>query len=169
MLFLEINLQAITQKSIDLQEQNDAFLVFLQQENSNKIDELVAALNNTISPAINCLQCGNCCKSLMINVTENEVKTVSNYLQISRQDFYNTYVEKGSSMMVINTIPCHFLQSNNACSIYPQRFSGCKEFPAMHIPKFTKRLFTTFMHYGRCPIIYNVVEALKEATGFVKN
>jgi hypothetical protein len=65
-------------------------------------------------------------------------------------------------------MPCHFL-NNNKCTVYDYRFAGCREFPALHLPNFTKRLFTTFMHYDRCPIIYNVVEGLKKETGFMNN
>jgi hypothetical protein len=50
--------------------------------------------------------------------------------------------------------------------VYEDRFAGCREFPALHLPFFTKRLFTVMMHYSRCPIIFNVVEKLKMKTGF---
>jgi uncharacterized protein len=104
----------------------------------------------------------------MINVTDEEADKLSTYLSKSRPEFDAQFLEKGSSMMVINTMPCHFL-NNNKCTVYDYRFAGCREFPALHLPNFTKRLFTTFMHYDRCPIIYNVVEGLKKETGFMNN
>jgi len=69
-------------------------------------------------------------------------------------------------MMIMNKMPCHFLKENK-CTVYEQRFSGCKEFPALHLPDFTERLFTTFMHFERCPIIFNVVEQLKLQLNFI--
>ncbi|MFP5040071.1 YkgJ family cysteine cluster protein [Parasediminibacterium sp. JCM 36343] len=131
------------------------------------VDAIVHSLNDTISRHIDCTACGNCCKSLMINVTEPEADVLAAHLQQTREGFDSQYLEKGSSMMVINAIPCAFLNENK-CTVYEHRFSGCKEFPAMHLPHFNKRLFTTFMHYNRCPIIYNVVEALKLETNFEK-
>ncbi|MDE3124766.1 MAG: YkgJ family cysteine cluster protein [Bacteroidota bacterium] len=102
----------------------------------------------------------------MINVTETEANTVATHLHMQRIDFDNTYIEKGNTdTLLINSIPCPFLQQNQ-CSIYEQRFQGCKEFPGLHVPGFTKRTFTTFMHYNRCPIIFNVVEYLKVALNF---
>ena len=103
----------------------------------------------------------------MINVTDEEANKLSQHLNKPRTDFDTQYLEKGSSMMVINAIPCHFLNENK-CSVYDYRFAGCREFPALHLPHFTKRLFTTFMHYNRCPIIYNVVEQLKVETRFLE-
>ncbi|MBX9733070.1 MAG: YkgJ family cysteine cluster protein [Chitinophagaceae bacterium] len=162
------NLAEINTLAASKATENDAFRVFLKQANTTEIDLYVTALNESITPTINCLDCGNCCKSLMIVVAENEVAEVSQYLGTDTKNFEEHFVEKGANgMMLLNTIPCHFLKTDNACSIYEHRFNGCKEFPALHIPGFTHRLFTIFMHYDRCPIIYNVVEQLKVKTGFI--
>ena len=119
-------------------------------------------LNEEIAPKISCTNCGNCCKSLMVNISETEADRLSDHLHITRSHFDKQYVEKGSNgMMILNAIPCAFLKENK-CTVYEYRFEGCREFPAMHVPGFSKRLFTTLMHYGRCPIIFNIVEAMKK-------
>ncbi|MFN8252587.1 MAG: YkgJ family cysteine cluster protein [Ferruginibacter sp.] len=146
--------------------ENDRFAGFLRTQDGAAIDTMVSALNEKIEPAIDCTSCGNCCKTLMINVSEEEAAGLSQYLQQPLDTVKEQYLEKGMfNQYVISQMPCHFLEGTR-CSIYTQRFSGCREFPALHIPGFTQRLFTVFMHYGRCPIIYNVVEALKIETGF---
>jgi Fe-S-cluster containining protein len=124
-------------------------------------------LNETISPQIDCTVCGNCCRSLMINVEESDAQRMADALRISVDEFDSTYVEKSSSgnMRIMNKIPCHFLHDNK-CTEYEARPNECREFPGLHHPNFTGRLFATFMHYGRCPIIYNVVEGLKESLSF---
>lgn len=102
----------------------------------------------------------------MINVTDGEANTIAGYLHQTRKKFDEQYVEKGvNGMMIMNKMPCHFLNENK-CTVYENRFSGCREFPAMHLPDFQERLFTTFMHYDRCPIIFNVVEQLKNQLAF---
>ena len=163
---LQTSLSIIQQLASEKEEENNAFVSFLKQQNAATIDEEVQALNKSIEPKIDCTSCGNCCKSLMINVTEEEADRVANRLNLSRKQFDETYLEKGSSdLMVINTIPCHFL-AHNKCTVYEDRFAGCREFPALHLPHFSKRLFTVMMHYDRCPIIFNVMEELKLKTGF---
>lgn len=130
------------------------------------MDETVHQLNKETEPQIDCTRCGNCCKSLMVNITADEADRAATALQMSRQAFDDKYVEKGShDLMIINTIPCSFL-SGTTCSIYEHRFAGCREFPALHLPHFKQRLFTVMMHYNRCPIIFNVMEALKEKVHF---
>jgi len=159
------NLSTIHSLSEEKQEENNLFKEYLRLANTTFVDSIVVKLNNEISPQIDCTSCGNCCKSLMVNVNEQEANNLSAHLKISRSDFDEKYIEKGSSMMILNSIPCHFL-ANNACTVYEHRFGGCKEFPALHLPNFRDRIFTTFMHYDRCPIIFNVVEQLKEELHF---
>lgn len=123
-------------------------------------------LNDMITPQIDCTACGNCCKTLLINVSEDEANVLSAHLQQKRAAFDEQFLEKGAhGMMVVNAVPCHFL-ADNRCTVYEHRFEGCREFPAMHLPDFHKRLFTTFMHYGRCPIIFNIIEGLKQQLEF---
>ena len=130
---------------------------------------MVNTLQASIAPRIDCTRCGNCCKSLMVLLSETEADQLSGHLQQTRQEFDEQYLEKGSNgMMIMNRMPCHFL-SENKCTVYEYRFEGCKEFPALHLPDFKKRLFTTFMHYERCPIIFNVVERLKDEMSFEKD
>ncbi len=163
---MQINLEIIASIAEEKEIENQQFVTYLKNKDSKEVDEIVLALNDIISSEIDCTQCGNCCKSLMINVSEEEANHLSKHLHQSRNEFENKYLEKGNNgMMIINTIPCHFL-NDNKCTVYEHRFAGCKEFPGLHFPDFTKRLFTIFMHYERCPIIFNVVEALKTKTNF---
>ncbi len=164
---LEINLQTITKNAVIKEFANNEFVTYLQQINTEELDAAVFELEQQISPKIDCTQCGNCCNSLMINVEEDEANIAAAHLQVSRATFDENYIEKSmSGKMLISKIPCHFL-NDNKCTIYPSRFGGCREFPALHLPKIQKRLFTIFMHYSRCPIIYNVFEELKLKVGFV--
>jgi Fe-S-cluster containining protein len=166
---IETNLLTISSLSIAREHENERFKMFLQQVDSGQIDSKVLELNNTITPKIDCTRCGNCCKSLMITVSDEEANVLSSALNQTRENFDEQYLEKGSNgLMLINTIPCTFL-SDNKCTIYENRFAGCREFPAMHLPNFKQRLFTSFMHYNRCPIIFNVIEELKDALLFERD
>ena len=113
--------------------ENLQFQDFLREMDSESLDNAVLALSNTISPQIDCTQCGNCCKSLMVNINNQEADNLAAHLGQKREDFDSKYLEKGESgRMVLNAIPCHFLVGNS-CSVYEHRFEGCKEFPAFHV------------------------------------
>jgi len=165
-LYMVTDIESIKNIASEKHLENLDFQDFLKFQDGNLLDSLVENINKKTESSIDCTECGNCCKSLMINVSEDEANDLSQHLQTDRTIFDATYLEKGSNgLMLMNTIPCNFL-SDNKCTVYAHRFAGCKEFPAMHLPNFKQRLFTTFMHYERCPIIFNVVESLKTATGF---
>ena len=102
----------------------------------------------------------------MINVAVTEITPVAKQLQLTDSTFREKYIEESEGgQMIMNRIPCHFL-SGTKCTVYENRFAECRDFPHLHKPNFTRRLFGTLMHYSICPIIYNVVEQLKIQTGF---
>lgn len=142
---------------------NEKFKSILLRLDNAYVDEIVFSVNNEISPQIDCTQCGNCCRSLMINVEKEDALRLATYLGLSAESFENKYIEKSSegAISVMNIIPCSFLHSNK-CTVYDARPNECREFPGLHRPNFMSRLFATFMHYGRCPIVYNVIEELKK-------
>jgi Fe-S-cluster containining protein len=147
--------------------ENEQFVEYLKSCNSNQVDEAVIKINAVIEPQIDCTKCGNCCKTLMVNVTAKESEELANFLHLSLEDTKAKYLEEGlQQTFIMKSFPCAFLEGTK-CSIYENRFEGCKEFPNLNKTEFTKRLFTTMMHYDRCPIIFNVMEDLKSVTGFI--
>ena len=123
-------------------------------------------INDAITPQIDCTTCGNCCKSLMINITPKETVSLATHLQMDIEHVKEKFIEiSEQGKMIINTIPCHFL-GGTSCTIYENRFTECREFPHLHKKDFTTRLFGTLMYYAMCPIIFNVVETLKEELNY---
>lgn len=163
---LVTDLQKIKLVASDKEAENDEFRIFLKQQDSAQIDSIAYKLNEEITPQINCTLCGNCCKSLIINVTQQETESLATHLKTTVTVIKEKYIEiSGQGQMIINTIPCHFLEGTS-CSIYENRFTECREFPHLHKNNFTARLFGILMYYALCPIIFNVVEKLKEKLDF---
>lgn len=127
-LNIHTSLSTIAQHAVEKQEENLRFVAFLKERNEDDVDAEVHRLNEVIEPQIDCTSCGNCCKSLMINVTNDEADRVAARLQITREAFDEQYLEKGShELMIINKIPCYFL-NDDKCTIYEDRFAGCRSF-----------------------------------------
>ncbi len=165
----ETNLARLAQAELEKEEENFHFKELLHRKNPVEVDTLVNHLNAKIAPEIDCTACGNCCKSLMINVTGPEVEDLSHFLDVPVKDIKAKYIETSlQGDMIVNTIPCHFL-TGTRCNIYEHRFTECRDFPGLHRSGFVERSFATFMHYGRCPIVYNVIERLKVELGFINN
>ena len=164
---METNLTTILALAAQRENENDDFRSFLKKQNTEDIDRLVHAINDEITPKIDCTECGNCCKTLMINITTEESERLATHLEMTIPDLKSRYIEESlQGKMIMNTIPCHFL-GGTKCTIYEKRFTECRDFPHLHKNNFTDRLFGTLMYYAMCPIIYNVVERLKIETGFI--
>ncbi len=148
-------------------DENESFRTYLQNRNSQMVDQMVHELNALVEPQVDCTACGACCNGLMINVTQPELESVAAHLAMPNDLFKSQYIEESlGGMMIINTIPCHFLHEKK-CTMYEHRFKECRDFPHLHKPNFTDRLFGTLMHYSICPIIFNVIEQLKIETAFL--
>ena len=166
---IETNRETIALLAEKRLDENDVFRTFLNNKDGGIIDEMVFRINENISPRVDCTKCGACCKTLMINVTPCEAESVAQYLDMSTSRFKEKYMEESmQGQMIMNRIPCHFLE-NTICTIYEQRFTGCREFPHLHRKNFKNRLFGTLIHYAICPIIFNVIEQLKVETAFFEN
>ena len=164
---LQTNRTYIAEYATTHTDENDAFVSFLRQTNGQEVDDCVNRINNVVEPAIDCTTCGACCKTLMINVTPEEAQNTAEYLSLPVDEFKNKYIEESQQgQLIISQMPCHFLNGSQ-CSVYEQRFTECRAFPHLTRPNFKDRLFGTMIHYAMCPIIFNVVEALKIETGFL--
>ncbi len=160
--------EQIKRLATDREAENEGFRYFIQDVDGKMVDECVEKLLPAVENEIDCTQCGACCKELMINVTKDEVFSVTKALSIEKNEFLEKHIEQSASgdILIMNTIPCFFL-SGSKCSIYENRFNECREFPHLHKPNLAGRMFGTLMHYGRCAIIFNVVEQLKEELNFI--
>lgn len=163
---MEHNLAIISSILTAQQAENEGFREFMECVDEKELDSLVMRLNNRVQPKIDCTNCGNCCKTIMINFEEKETEQVAEKLNITKEEFINKYVERGlGNNLIMKSMPCSFLE-NNMCTVYAQRFEGCRDFPYLHIPRFQKRLSQFYLHIEVCPIAFNVLQSLKKETGF---
>lgn len=160
-----IDLDFIAAESDRRMRENEAFRTYLRSIDL-QLDTTVKSLNQRISAEVDCTTCGNCCRSLLINVTAEEADALALRRGVSVPELKQTHLEESlGGQLIINTVPCHFL-ADNKCTIYADRFAECREFPHLHKDGFRDRIFGVLMHYGRCPIVYHVIEELKEITNF---
>ena len=162
----ETNLEVIARIATEKEEENDYFLQYIRYRDGQQLDELAHRLNKEVGDAVDCTQCGHCCSHLMVNILPHEIENLANYLGKTVEETKEEHIEESlAGRCIIKSIPCHFLDDKK-CSIYETRFKECREFPHLHKPGFKERLLGTLLHYGSCPIIYNVIEEAKHETGF---
>jgi len=84
-----------------------------------------------------CQQCGRCCggRPGYVWVTEEEIKAIADYLNLSQQQFRRRYTRKEGrriSLKEKGNYDCIFLEhdgQSGRCAIYPVRPTQCRTWP----------------------------------------
>ncbi len=163
---LETDLNWLKEMALDRQEENLLFREFLLVMDSDALDARVHALNGKVSAAIDCTTCGNCCRSFIVSLDDADKKRLQGHLEISAETMDRKYLERSQmGQWVFSHIPCSFLKDNR-CTVYAGRPGDCRDYPHLHQDRINAHLQAILASYGICPIVYNVIELLKEETGF---
>ena len=162
---LELDLEKIEHLGRIREDENFRFRNFLKGHNARKIDLLVHRLNEEIAPQIDCTACGNCCRRLSPCLTKNDLKNLSEGLNLPASEVVEKYTETIEKELSLKHLPCSFLVENK-CSIYANRPETCASFPHLHKDHFTSRLRAAISNYSICPIVFNVMEQLKQEMHF---
>ena len=98
---------------------------------------------------------------------DGDVKRLAGVLEMTVSALQTTYlqadVELGEKSWHLPA-PCPLLEGN-LCRAYPARPDQCRAYPHLHadfVAHSIRRIEDTFV----CPIVYNVVEGLKEVLGW---
>lgn len=161
-----LDLKEIRRLSEERKKENLRFISFLKGQNPAKTDKLVHELNTYYTSKIDCTRCGNCCVHLRPVLAEIDIDNLIKKLTISRSKFKKKYVkidEEGD--MLFKKLPCVFLKEKK-CSLYDFRPEDCQSYPHLHKNEFTGRLYGVFENYAICPIVFNVIEELKDRLSF---
>jgi hypothetical protein len=150
--------------SRDKQTENIFFKKELKKYSSEVLDEKVQVLKDHFYKAIDCTKCANCCKHLEPGVENNELETLADKRGIDVIEFRRAFVEFDGDALFLKTKPCMFLNTNK-CSIYEARPMACALYPHLEQDHF-KFKRNVWSNYNICPIVFEVIEALKKELEF---
>lgn len=152
---VEIDLSRIQQLSKERDDENWEFRSWLRYHEPDEIDDLVKALSQKYFALIDCKECANCCRSLQLEFSPNELHTIATTLGESIEVFEKRFMSEGQ----VNP-PCPMLKGK-LCSIYENRPEACRSYPHVELPGFTSRLMAVIGNLSICPIAFNAFEELK--------
>ena len=133
----------MTSRNIDLKafklkasRKKKTYMTFLKGVHKRKerkqIDKWARELDKEAFTKIDCLSCGNCCKTMTPTFLPSDVKRIAKHQKISTREFHERYLEKDGKDLVNKKVPCQFLNPDNKCSIYAIRPVDCRGFPHTH-------------------------------------
>jgi len=163
---MKITLQSVLglkSKAAEKLKENSQFLKHLSAKPSGKVDEAFRTLHEAVFNEVNCLDCGNCCKSLGPRLTDADIRRISNVLKIRPSELANKYLRLDEDNdYVFSCMPCPFLEDDNFCKIYENRPRACREYPHTDRRRMHQVFNITLRNTSTCPAVFEILERLKQ-------
>ena len=162
-LTVPVNLRSFRQKVRHNKSKFRRFLTKLEKNGPKNIRSLIDPIEKQVWKEVDCLGCGNCCKTMSPRFNLTDQKRIAAHLDMTVAELREKwlYREKGGDRDWLNrSAPCQFLDlKNNMCSIYEVRPTDCAGYP--HLRK-------NLHEYGHvhkqnlecCPASYRLVEKM---------
>ena len=153
-----------SEKAVSEKEENKNFLKSLPQIDKKLVHSTLVNTHNEVFAEIDCLQCANCCRTEPAILTPGDAKRIAKHLGTSPKQFIRQYaIEDINGELMLNGVPCKFLQSNNTCSIYEVRPEACRRFPHTHEAEFPSRTNLNLANTIVCPAAYHITKRLQQS------
>jgi Fe-S-cluster containining protein len=134
----------------------------LKRQTPHDLDRMMHGLHVEVFAKTDCLNCANCCKTTGPLWSERDKARVAKHLRLKTGEFETNYLrldEDGD--WVLQQLPCPFLESDNACSIYEIRPKACREYPHTDRAKQAQILDLTAKNALICPAVGEIVARME--------
>lgn len=144
------------------QQKNKIFFSRLKRKPPKDLDEKVHGLHSEVFENFNCLDCGNCCKTLGPRISDKDILRIAKHLKAKPSVLTEKYFRiDEDNDFVFKTMPCPFLGHDNYCSIYESRPTACRNYPHTDRKKIEQLLDITQKNISVCPAVYEIVSKLR--------
>ena len=140
----------------------------LRKKRPGNLDDIVHTLDVELFEEIDCLDCGNCCRSLGPRVTDKDISRLGKQLKLKDSEVIDQYLrvdEDGD--YVFKQMPCPFLLDDNYCVVYEKRPKACRDYPHTHQSRFRNHLKISLHNTFTCPVVFHVFRKLTDI--YLKN
>ena len=169
---IETSLERIAALTAQHRNDNQAFSHYIdimwerERRTDAELDALVDSIAAEVTAHIDCTACANCCRSLTVGLTSDDIPPLSRATGLSPESLTRRYISpaRAGEWGVFCETPCPFLRGN-LCSVYSNRPRACRDYPAF-TPDFRWLRDHFIRGAGECPIIFNVIERLKQHLGW---
>ena len=160
---LKPQLNELEKLAKDKHIENKKYFDKLKKKTPKNLDYIMQGLHETEFKKTNCLDCANCCKTTGPLFTLADIERIAKSLRQKPQQFIEQYLRIDEDKdYVLQSVPCTFLENDNACMIYEVRPKACREFPHTDRKKFQQIADLTLKNIPVCPAAYNIVEEMKK-------
>lgn len=157
------NKEFLEQMAQKASAENQKLVKKLRAKKPKNLDVVIHKLHDEVFDEIDCLECGNCCRSLGPRVLMKDIERLSKQMRLKPNDFIETYLRVDEDNdYVFKEMPCPFLGHDNYCFVYGSHPKACQEYPHTDEKKMVKHLSLMLKNCSTCPVVYLVFEGLKK-------
>lgn len=170
---MAVDLVQIRKLARQKEDENWRFRQFVKFETGldpDEMDRQVSETTQRVWAGIDCTACANCCREVKPTFSEEEVNRLAARLGTTTLQFIDAYLEPNGdddNPWQTRTTPCPFLKEDR-CSVYEDRPADCKGYPYLYEPEFSARTMAMIARTFTCPIVFEVIEALKQSWKFAR-
>ncbi|HOB73228.1 MAG TPA: YkgJ family cysteine cluster protein [Phycisphaerae bacterium] len=164
---MEKDPHTVARLAAERKEENWRFRSFLKRQSlrrTREIDRLAAQFGREAEAQMDCTTCGACCRSCHVPVDEAEVERLAARLNLPVSSFREQHMDPLDDDEPALRAPCVFLEGNR-CGIYEDRPEACRGYPYIG-GNIASRMIAIIERAETCPIVFEMLERLKEASGF---
>jgi len=126
-----------------------------------RMDVFIQGLHEKFFEEIDCLECGNCCRTLGPRITGKDAERMAKALRMKTADFTAQYLRTDEdSDLVFRSMPCPFLGADNYCTVYESRPKACREYPHTDRKRFYQIYNLSIKNASTCPVVFRVLEEI---------
>lgn len=135
----------------------------LRKAPQRELDNTIHALHDEAFEKIDCLTCGNCCKTTSPIFYQKDIERLAKHFRITPSDVIANYLHlDGDNDFVLNSSPCVFLDEDDFCTVYESRPTACREYPHTNRKRMYQLLDLSATNALICPAVYYIFKKLQE-------
>lgn len=128
------------------------------KKSPKNLDSIFSDLHDETFQKIDCLDCGNCCKTTSPMLFERDIERISSHLKLKPGSFVDQYLYLDTDgIYAFKATPCPFLGNDNHCSIYDHRPKACREYPHTNQRKMHTLLRLAETNASICPAVMQIL------------
>lgn len=158
-----MDLTLLPEKAKKVEKETKSFFKNLKKSKMRELDDYIHYLHEEEFARINCLECGNCCRTLGPRITDKDIERIGKIFRMKPAEVIEQYLRiDEDNDYVFKQMPCPFLGEDNYCSIYGEHPKACREYPHTDRKKFYQIHALTIRNAQTCPAVFNILERLKK-------
>lgn len=157
-----MDLSQLPEKAKKVEKETKIFFKNLKKSKLRELDDVIHSIHEEVFAEMDCLECGNCCRTLGPRITDKDIDRIAKALRKKPVDVIGEYLKiDEDNDYVYKSMPCPFLGADNYCSVYEARPKACREYPHTDRKKFFQIHALTIRNAQTCPAVFNILEQLK--------